>query len=182
MSTDGRTVAKGYNSGKIRSSITSIKYYNLQIMGTITEKFHQHPLKTIGGCAETRLCLRTDGQIHYYSPLRLTSGDKNIILGVTYFDLFYLRKEKQKVREKSRECHNHKPQSFPDPKRKRKPRNLNKHKPNKRTKSTKISLFPKRGNRNTKRTEKHKNKMTHGKTCNKSPYKHKQPQQKPYWE
>ena len=40
----------------------------------------------------------------------------------------------------------------------------------KRTKSTKISsLFPKRGNRNTKRTEKHKNKMTHGKTYNKSP-------------
>ena len=75
-----------------------------------------------------------------------------------------------KVREKSRECHNHEPQPFPDPKRKRKPTNLNKHKPNKRTKSTKISsLFPKRGNRNTKRTEKHKNKMTHGKTCKKSP-------------
>ena len=37
-------------------------------------------------------------------------------------------------------------------------------------KITKISsLFPKRGNRNTKRTEKHKNKMTHGKTYNKSP-------------
>ena len=35
--------------------------------------------------------------------------------------------------------------------------------------STKISsLFPKRGNRNTKRTEKHKNNMTHGKTYNKS--------------
>ena len=31
--------------------------------------------------------------------------------------------------------------------------------------------FPKRGNRNTKRTEKHKNKMTHGKTYNKSPRK-----------
>ena len=77
---------------------------------------------------------------------------------------------KKKVREKSRESHNHKPQPFPDPKRKRKPTNLNKHKPNKRTKSTKISsLFPKRGNRNTKRTEKHKNKMTHGKTYNKSP-------------
>ena len=76
----------------------------------------------------------------------------------------------KKVREKSRECHNHKPQPFPDPKRKRKLTNLNKHKPNKRTKSTKISsLFPKRGNRNTKRTEKHKNKMTHGKTYNKSP-------------
>ena len=76
----------------------------------------------------------------------------------------------KKVREKSRECHNHEPQPFPDPKRKRKPTNLNKHKPNKRTKSTKISsLFPKRGNRNTKRTEKHKNKMTHGKIYNKSP-------------
>ena len=76
----------------------------------------------------------------------------------------------KKVREKSRECHNHKPQPFPDPKRKRRPTNLNKHKPNKRTKSTKISsLFPKRGNRNTKNTEKHKNKMTHGKTYNKSP-------------
>ena len=60
---------------------------------------------------------------------------------------------KKRVREKSRECHNHKPQPFPDPKRKRKPTNPNKHKSNKRTKSTKISsLFPKRGNRKTKRT------------------------------
>ena len=77
----------------------------------------------------------------------------------------------KKVNEKSRECHNHKPQPFPDPKRKRKPTNPNKHKSNKRTKSTKMisSLFPKRGNRNTKRTEKHKNKMTHGKIYNKSP-------------
>ena len=75
----------------------------------------------------------------------------------------------EKVREKSRECHNHKPKPFPDPKRKRKPTNPNKHKSNKRTKSTKISsLFPKRGNRNTERTEKHKNKMAHGKTYNKS--------------
>ena len=40
----------------------------------------------------------------------------------------------KKVREKSRECHNHKPQPFPDPKRKRKPTNLNNHKLNKRTK------------------------------------------------
>ena len=77
---------------------------------------------------------------------------------------------KKQVREKSRKCHNHKPQPFPDPKRKTKPTNPNKHKSNKRTKSTKISsLFPKRGNRNTKRTEKHKNKITHGKTYNKSP-------------
>ena len=42
----------------------------------------------------------------------------------------------------------------------RKPTNPNKHKSNKRTKSTKISsLFSKRGNRNAKRTEKHKNKQ-----------------------
>ena len=76
----------------------------------------------------------------------------------------------KKIREKSRECHNHKPQLFQDSKRKRKPTNPNKHKLNKRTKRTKISsLFPKRGNRNTKRTEKHKNKMAHGKTYNKSP-------------
>ena len=78
----------------------------------------------------------------------------------------------KKVREKSRECHNHKSQPFPDPKRKRKPTNLNKHQPNKRTKSTGISsLFPERGNRNTKRTEKYKNKMTYGKTYNKSPHR-----------
>ena len=66
---------------------------------------------------------------------------------------------------KSRECHNHKPQPFPDTKRKRKPTNPNKHKSNKRTKNTKISsLFSKRGNSIAKRTEKHKNKMTQGKT------------------
>ena len=36
---------------------------------------------------------------------------------------------------------------------------------NKRTKNTKISsLFPKRGNRNAKWTEKHKNEITQGKT------------------
>ena len=43
---------------------------------------------------------------------------------------------------------------------------------NKRTKSTKISsLFPKQGNHNIKRTEKHKNKMTHRKTYNKLPHR-----------
>ena len=57
--------------------------------------------------------------------------------------------QRKKVREKSGECHNHKTQPFPDPKRKRKPTNPNKHKSNKRTKSTKISsLYPKRGYRN----------------------------------
>ena len=60
----------------------------------------------------------------------------------------------KKVRENSRECHNHKPQPLPDTKRKRKPANPNKHKSNKRTKSTKFSSdFPKRGNRSAKRTE-----------------------------
>ena len=45
-----------------------------------------------------------------------------------------------------------------------------KHKSNKRTKSTNISpLFPKRGNRNAKRTEKHKNKISQDKTWNKLP-------------
>ena len=57
----------------------------------------------------------------------------------------------KKVREKSRECHNHKPQPFSDTKRKRKQTKPNKRKSNKSTKSTKISsLFPKRGNRNAK--------------------------------
>ena len=52
-----------------------------------------------------------------------------------------------------------------DAKRKREPTKPNKHKSNKRTKSTKISsLFLKQGNRNAKRTEKHKNKITQGKT------------------
>ena len=74
-------------------------------------------------------------------------------------------KVKKGVREKSKECYNHKPQPFPATKRKRKQTKQNKRKSNKRTKSTKISsLFPKRGNRNTKRTEKHKNKITQGKT------------------
>ena len=62
----------------------------------------------------------------------------------------------KKVRVKSRECHNHKPQPLPDTKKKRE-----QTKPNKRTKCTNISsLFPKRGNRNVKRTEKKKKKQT----------------------
>ena len=45
------------------------------------------------------------------------------------FDIIETAEEqnKKKVREKSRECHNHKPQPFPDPKRKMKPTNINKH-------------------------------------------------------
>ena len=74
---------------------------------------------------------------------------------LTFFSMLEWTQKITKVREKSRECHNHKPQPFPDTKRKRKPTNPNKHKSNKRMKNTKISsLFPKRGNRNAKRTEK----------------------------
>ena len=54
------------------------------------------------------------------------------------------------LREKSRECHNHKPQPCPDINKKRKQTKPNKRKSNKCTKNTKISaLFPKRGNRNS---------------------------------
>ena len=70
----------------------------------------------------------------------------------------------KKVKETFMECHNHKPQPFPDTKRKRKQKKPNKRKSNKRTKSTNISfLFPKRCNRNAKRTAIHKNKITQGK-------------------
>ena len=56
-----KKLLKGHNSNKNQLSMTSIKYAHLQVMGTITGKFHQNPLKTVGGVAETRLCLRTDG-------------------------------------------------------------------------------------------------------------------------
>ena len=45
---------KGHNSGKYQSSKTSIKYAHFQVMGTISEKFHRNPLKTVEGVAETR--------------------------------------------------------------------------------------------------------------------------------
>ena len=45
---------KGHNSGKNQLSMTSVKYDPLQVMGTITKKFHQNPLKNVGGVAETR--------------------------------------------------------------------------------------------------------------------------------
>ena len=76
-------------------------------------------------------------------------------------ELFILKN----VRVKSMECRNHKPQPFPATKRKRKQTKPNKRKSNKRTKSTKISsLISKRGNRNDKRTEKPKKKISQGKT------------------
>ena len=45
---------KGHNSGKNQLSMPSIKYDHLQVMATISGKFHQNPLKTVEGVAETR--------------------------------------------------------------------------------------------------------------------------------
>ena len=47
-------LTKGYNSDKKRPSVTLV-YDPLQIMGTITGRFHKNPLKTARGVAETRL-------------------------------------------------------------------------------------------------------------------------------
>ena len=44
---------KGHYSGQNQLSMTSIKYH-LQVMETITGKFHRNTLKTVGGVAETR--------------------------------------------------------------------------------------------------------------------------------
>ena len=86
-----------------------------------------------------------------------TGGHPGFLIGAILAIFFSLKK----VREKSRECHYHKPQTFPDTKREWKQTKPNKYKSNKRTKSTRISsLFPKRGYHNAKRTEIHKNKKT----------------------
>ena len=45
---------KGHNSGKNQLSMTLIEYAHFQVMATISGKFHQNPLKTVGGVAATR--------------------------------------------------------------------------------------------------------------------------------
>ena len=45
---------KGHNSGKNQLSMTSIKYDHLQVMATISGKFHHNLLKPVEGVAETR--------------------------------------------------------------------------------------------------------------------------------
>ena len=45
---------KGHNSGKNQLNMTSIKYAHLLVMATISGKFHQNPLKIVGGVVETR--------------------------------------------------------------------------------------------------------------------------------
>ena len=90
----------------------------------------------------------------------------NLFFRLTVFYMYYwfsftltVFLVEKKVREKSRECHIHKPLAFPTLRGRVKQTKPTKRKSNKRTESTKISsLFPKRGIRNAKRTEKHKNK------------------------
>ena len=75
----------------------------------------------------------------------------------------------RKGQRKFRECQYHRPKPIPDTRKgKRKQTKPNKRKSNKCTKST-SSLFPKRDNRNAKRTQKYNNKITQGKTEKKSP-------------
>ena len=75
LRTDRRT-ERTITLGKNQLSMTSIKYDHLQVMRTITGKFHQNPLKTVGGVAETSLFMdgQTDKPITIV-PLRLMSGD-----------------------------------------------------------------------------------------------------------
>ena len=78
--------------------------------------------------------------------------------------------KKKKVREKSRECHNHKPQPFPDTKRKRKPKIPKSTNRTNIRKALRLALSsPIEVIAILKGLKKHKNKMTHGKTYNKSP-------------
>ena len=44
----------GHNFGKNQSRMTSIKYAHLQVMATVSQKFHKNPLKTVGGVVGTR--------------------------------------------------------------------------------------------------------------------------------
>ena len=47
-------MAKGHNSNKKQSSMTAVKYDHLQIMETITGKFHQNPSRNVGEVVGTR--------------------------------------------------------------------------------------------------------------------------------
>ena len=80
----------GHNSGKNQLSMTSIKYDHLQVMGTITAKFHQNPLKTVGGVADTRLCLRTDERTEFR---KIADGVMALILCIPSDVASYLFKD-----------------------------------------------------------------------------------------
>ena len=48
-------MAKGHTSSKKQSSVTSVKYDPLRVMGTITGRYRWNPLKTTRGVAQTRI-------------------------------------------------------------------------------------------------------------------------------
>ena len=76
---------KGHNSSKNQSSMTSIKYAHLQVINwKVSSKSLENYRRSCGdkivstaGRSDGRTEGRTDGRTHYYSPVRLTSGDKN---------------------------------------------------------------------------------------------------------
>ena len=69
------SMAKGHNSGKKQSDVTLIYYDPLQVMGTITGRYHKNPLKTARGFAETRLIIEKllKGHNSHKNQLRITS-------------------------------------------------------------------------------------------------------------
>ena len=44
--------------------MTSVKYDHLQVMKKITGKFHQNPLRNVGGVAETRISFDKIAKTH----------------------------------------------------------------------------------------------------------------------
>ena len=62
------------------------------------------------------------GKILLKISLEQQASKVNLVIKHLEFKVYqFVQMINKKVREKSRECHNHKPQPFPDPKRKRKP-------------------------------------------------------------
>ena len=75
--------------------MTSIKCGHLQVMGTITGKFHQNPLKTVGGVAETRLL---DGRTIGRTDEPITIVPFDLRRGTINTDLNIESKSYQKIR------------------------------------------------------------------------------------
>ena len=128
--------------------------YQLNVTATSDQEFH---------VSSEFVCNAFRWKMRNFSSL-LSSKHTNLRIALLYKLHLKISVLKKKVREKSRECHNHKPQPIQDTKRKRTD-NTKQAQIDKRTKSTKISsLFPKRGNRNAKWTGKYNNKITQCKT------------------
>ena len=95
------------------------------------------------------ICTYTVRSSSVLDILLISNKDHLILSGVGDKTISVLRdskkkkkkKKKKNGREKSRECHNHKPQPFPDTKRERKPTNLNKHKRTNVRKALRLALI-----------------------------------------